>query len=59
MRVMMKSSFKPMFVTMIPFFILFYWIRNTYSPILPSWFWYYLGAGIISSILFRKWLKMA
>jgi len=57
--VMMKSSFKPMFVTMIPFLILFYFLRSVYDPILPSWFWYYLVAGIVSSMLFRKWLKMA
>jgi uncharacterized membrane protein (DUF106 family) len=57
--VMMKSSFKPMFVTLIPFLMIFYWIRNIYNPILPSWFWYYLAAGIVSSIIFRKWLKMA
>ena len=56
---MMKSSFKPMFVTLIPFLLLFYWIKSVYNPILSSWFWYYLGAGIASSILFRKWLKMA
>lgn len=56
---MMKSSFKPMFVTLIPFLLLFYWIKSVYNPILSNWFWYYLGAGIISSLVFRKVLKMA
>lgn len=56
---MMKSSFKPMFVTLIPFLLLFYWIKSVYNPILSSWFWYYLGTGIISSLVFRKVLKMA
>ena len=56
---MMKSSFKPMFVTLIPFLLLFYWIKSIYNPILPSWFWYYLVAGMVSSLIFRKLLKMA
>lgn len=57
--VMMKSSFKPLLVTFIPFLLLLYWLRAFYAPILSAWFWYYLGAGIISSIIFRKLLKMA
>jgi len=58
--IMMKSSFKPVFITMVPFLILFYWIRSIYTPIMGfSWFWYYLGASIISSIIYRKILNMA
>jgi len=57
--VMMKSSFKPMFVTLIPFLILFYWIKSVYTPVLAGWFWYYLGASLVSSIAFRKILKIA
>ena len=59
---MMKSSFKPLLVTFIPFIILFYWIRGFYGgeePLLASWFWYYLGAGIVSSMIYRKIFKLA
>jgi uncharacterized membrane protein (DUF106 family) len=55
---MMKSSFKPMLVTFIPFLLLFYWIKGIYTPILASWFWYYLGASLVSSLIFRKLLKI-
>ena len=57
---MMKSSFKPVFITMIPFLILIYWIKSIYTPLMGfNWFWYYLGAAIISSIIYRKLLNMA
>ena len=57
---MMKSSFKPLLITMIPFLILFYWIRSIYTPIMGfGWFWYYLGASIVASTIFRKLFKMA
>ena len=57
---MMKSSFKPMLVTMIPFLILAYWINSIYLPIMGKW-WilYYLISSIVASIYFRKLLKMA
>ena len=58
--IMMKSSFKPMFVTIIPFLILFAWLRGIYTPIMGgSWIWYYLGYSIITSIILRKVLKVA
>lgn len=56
---MMKSSFKPLLVTMVPFLILIYWLRGVYSPILGSWIWWYLGASVASSIILRKILKVA
>lgn len=56
---MMKSSFKPMFVTLIPFLILFYFIRTTYDPVLQGWIWYYLGSSIVFSIIYRKVFDMA
>jgi uncharacterized membrane protein (DUF106 family) len=56
---MMKSSFRPMIVTMVPFFILIYWIRSIYSPILNYWIWWYIGASVASSIIIRKVLKVA
>jgi len=57
---MMKSQFKPLIITFIPFLLLLYWIKATFTPILGfSWFWYYLGAALISSIIIRKLFKMA
>lgn len=58
--IMFKSSMKPMFVTLIPFLLLFNWLRGIYVPLLgTSWFWYYLGYSVASSIIIRKVLKMA
>ena len=57
---MMKSSFKPMFITFIPFILLFAWIRSIYTPIMGfSWFWWYLGASLVFGIGFRKVFKLA
>ena len=57
---MMKSSFKPLLITFIPFLILIYWLRGIYEPSLGGW-WiaYYIGASLVSSLIFRKVLKMA
>jgi len=60
--VMMKSSFKPMFVTIIPFLLLFAWLRGIYGgedPLLGGWIWYYLGFSVVSSIIIRKIMKVA
>lgn len=58
--VMFKSSMKPMFVTIIPFLILFAWLRGIYMPIMGnSWIWYYIGFSIVASIVLRKVLKVA
>jgi uncharacterized membrane protein (DUF106 family) len=57
---MFKSSMKPMFVTIIPFLILFQWLRGVYIPLLgSSWIWYYLGYSVLASIVIRKVLKVA
>jgi uncharacterized membrane protein (DUF106 family) len=56
---MMKHSFKPLIFTMIPLLLLFWWVGNTFEAILPSWIWYYIIAGIVSSIIFRKLLDVA
>lgn len=57
---MFKSSMKPMFVTMIPFLLLFTWLRGIYVPLMGNgWIWYYLGYSIIASIILRKILKVA
>ncbi len=58
--VMFKSSMKPMFVTIIPFLLLFTWLRGVYPPLIgSSWIWYYIGFGILTSGIVRKVLKVA
>jgi len=53
--VMMKASFKPMFVTIIPFLLLFGWLRGIYVPLMGNgWIWYYLGFSVVASIILRK-----
>lgn len=56
---MMKSSFKPLLITFIPFLILLSWIRNTYTPILSGWLWYYILSSLAASLIYRKIFKMA
>ncbi len=55
---LMKHSFKPMLYTFIPLIIFFWWIRGIYSAILPGWIWWYIGAGVVSSLILRKALKV-
>lgn len=59
---LMKASFsvKQMLVTLVPFLILFNWLRKMYIPILGNW-WiaWYLGSAMVSSSFYRKLLKMA
>ena len=56
---MMKSSFKPLLITMIPFLLLFYWVRNIFTPVLGfGWFWWYLGGSLVSGMIWRKILKI-
>lgn len=64
---MMKHSFRPMLITIIPLLILFWFLRDVYNQtalaevsfIFPIWLWWYIGAGIISSLVLRKLLKVA
>jgi uncharacterized membrane protein (DUF106 family) len=55
---LMKHSFKPMLITMIPILLLITWIRGIYSEVLPSWIWWYMSSAMISSIGLRKILKV-
>lgn len=55
---LMKHSFKPMLFTFIPLLIFFWWLRGIYSPILSGWIWWYIIAGVVSSIVLRKVLKV-
>lgn len=53
-----KKSFKPLMISFIPLILFFWWIRGIYSTVLPGWLWWYIPAGIVSSILLRKILKV-
>jgi uncharacterized membrane protein (DUF106 family) len=57
---LMKHSFKPMFITFIPLILIFWWIRGVYveTALASAWIWWYIGAGILSSIIFRKMFKV-
>lgn len=57
---LMKHSFKPMLFTFIPLIILIWWLRDVYTATAlgSSWIWWYIGAGITSSIIIRKALKI-
>lgn len=55
---LMKHSFKPLLITMIPLLLFFWWLRSFYSVLLPHWLWWYIGTGIVSSIFLRKTLKV-
>lgn len=55
---LMKHSFKPMLYTFLPLIIFFWWIRGIYTVVLPTWLWWYIGSGIVSSIILRKLLKV-
>lgn len=55
---LMKHSFKPMIFTFLPLLLFFWWIRGIYSDVLSGWLWWYIGAGIVSSIVLRKVMKV-
>ena len=55
---LMKHSFKPMLITIVPLIFLFSWIRGVYTELLDGWLWWYLGAAILSSIGLRKVLDV-
>ena len=58
---LMQHSFKPMIITFLPIILTFWWIRHIYAEtsIATTWFWWYLGSAIISSIILRKVLDVA
>jgi len=57
---MLRHSFKPMLITLIPIIFLFGIIKNNYAEttIASTWFWWYLISAIISSMVFRKIFKL-
>ncbi len=64
----MKQSFKPMIITMIPFFAVFIWLRGIYENVIviPLSFWAghlgWIGTYIILSLIYttiiRKLMKV-
>jgi len=56
----MKESMKISVVTLIPFLILFSWLKKIYilTPIASSWIWWYILASLGFSIILRKLFKL-
>lgn len=54
----MKHSMKPMLITWIPIILFFGWLRNVYGAEWTSLIWYYIGASLVGSIIFRKLFKL-
>lgn len=52
----LKLSMRPMIITLIPLLIFFGWLRSTFAEtaIAGTWFWWYIGASIVASIIIRK-----
>jgi len=55
---MMKSSMRPLLITMAPLLILFGWLRGAYGEVLSGWIWWYIGFSIVFSTVIRKTLKI-
>lgn len=55
-----KHSLKPMLITVVPVLIFFTFIKGVYveTAIAGTWFWWYIITAIISSMIFRKLLKL-
>jgi len=54
----MKHSMKPMLITWIPIILFFGWLRGVYGTQWASLIWYYIGASLVGSIIFRKLFKL-
>ena len=56
----MKESMKISVVTLIPFLLLFNWLRTVYveTPIAGSWIWWYILASLAFSMILRKIFKL-
>lgn len=55
-----KHSLRPMIITVIPVLLIFGWMKGIVAEttIAKTWFWWYLGSAIVSSIVFRKLFKL-
>ena len=58
---MMKHSFKPLLITLLPIIVIFTWARRIFigTAIASTWLWWYIGVSIASSIILRKVLDVA
>lgn len=56
----LKHSMKPMLITFIPIILFFPIVRAALvtTTIAKTWFWWYLGTSIVSSMIFRKLFKL-
>ncbi len=61
----MKSSFSVMLYTLIPFFVLFAWLKTAFEGIdlnflgfIDSWYWVYIIFSLILSSVMRKVMKV-
>jgi uncharacterized membrane protein (DUF106 family) len=56
----MKESMKISLITMIPFLLLFNWLRIVYvqTAIASSWIWWYIIASLVFSMILRKLFKL-
>jgi uncharacterized membrane protein (DUF106 family) len=54
----MSQSLKVSVITLVPLLLLFGWLKNVYTPLLPHWIWWYILSSIIFSIFIRKIFKM-
>ena len=57
---MMKHSMKPMLFAFLPLILLIGWLKGVYSTtdIASSWLWWYIGSGVLSSLIFRRLLNV-
>jgi uncharacterized membrane protein (DUF106 family) len=56
----LKHSFRPTLVTLIPFLILFKFLGGFFHPLIGNlWIWYYVLSSLLFSSLYRKILKLA
>lgn len=64
----MKHSFKPMIFTIIPFLMVFNWLRGEFGPVGNvatlfgfelSWFFWYLICSIVTSIVLNKVFRLS
>jgi uncharacterized membrane protein (DUF106 family) len=55
-----KHSLKPMLITFIPLMLLFPFLRKALmeTALAGTWFWWYIGVSLASSLVFRKWFKL-
>jgi|SRR3989344_4120309 len=59
----MKHQIKPMIITILPFILIFGWLRTTYADVGSiflglEWFWTYFIFSFIFSMILRKALKV-